>query len=41
MKKKEIDLKFNDIVEFSGVEKFIDTPLKRYSSGMGVKMYFP
>ena len=40
MKKKEIDLKFNDIVEFSGVEKFIDTPLKRYSSGMGVRLAF-
>jgi lipopolysaccharide transport system ATP-binding protein len=40
MKKKEIERKFADIVEFSGVEKFIDTPLKRYSSGMQVRLAF-
>jgi len=34
MTKKEIDKKFDEIVEFSGVEEFIDTPVKRYSSGM-------
>ena len=33
MKKKEIDDKFDEIVKFSGVEKFLDTPVKRYSSG--------
>ncbi|MBT8113687.1 MAG: ATP-binding cassette domain-containing protein, partial [Gammaproteobacteria bacterium] len=33
MKKSEIDRKFDEIVEFSGVEKFLDTPVKRYSSG--------
>ncbi|MBI4188158.1 MAG: ATP-binding cassette domain-containing protein [Chloroflexi bacterium] len=40
MKKKEIDRKFTEIVDFSGVEKFIDTPLKRYSSGMQVRLAF-
>jgi lipopolysaccharide transport system ATP-binding protein len=40
MKKKEVDRKFNDIVDFSGVEKFIDTPVKRYSSGMKVRLAF-
>ena len=40
MKKKEVDKKFNDIVEFSGVGKFIDTPVKRYSSGMKVRLAF-
>ena len=34
MKKPEIARKFDEIVAFSGVEKFIDTPVKRYSSGM-------
>ena len=34
MTKKEVDRKFDEIVDFSGVEKFIDTPVKRYSSGM-------
>ena len=40
MRKKEIDLKFDEIVDFSGVEKFIDTPVKRYSSGMTVRLAF-
>jgi lipopolysaccharide transport system ATP-binding protein len=34
MRRKEIDDKFDEIVEFSGVSEFIDTPVKRYSSGM-------
>jgi lipopolysaccharide transport system ATP-binding protein len=40
MRKREIDRKFDEIVEFSGVEKFIDTPIKRYSSGMKVRLAF-
>jgi lipopolysaccharide transport system ATP-binding protein len=40
MKKAEIRKKFDEIVEFSGVEKFIDTPVKRYSSGMYVRLAF-
>lgn len=40
MKKWEIKNKFDEIVEFSGVEKFIDTPVKRYSSGMYVRLAF-
>lgn len=40
MSKKEIDNKFDEIVDFSGVEKFIDTPVKRYSSGMKVRLAF-
>jgi len=40
MKKNEIDRKFDEIVDFSGIEKFIDTPVKRYSSGMGVRLAF-
>lgn len=40
MTKKEIDKKFDEIVDFSGVEKFIDTPVKRYSSGMRVRLGF-
>jgi lipopolysaccharide transport system ATP-binding protein len=40
MKKREIDEKFDDIVKFSGVEKFLDTPVKRYSSGMNVRLAF-
>jgi lipopolysaccharide transport system ATP-binding protein len=40
MRRKEIDRKFAEIVDFSGVEKFIDTPLKRYSSGMQVRLAF-
>jgi lipopolysaccharide transport system ATP-binding protein len=40
MYKKEIDRKFDEIVDFSGVEKFLDTPVKRYSSGMYVRLAF-
>jgi lipopolysaccharide transport system ATP-binding protein len=40
MKKREIDGKFDEIVAFSEVEKFIDTPVKRYSSGMYTKLAF-
>src|SRR6266498_5813306 len=40
MKKWEIDRKFDEIVAFSEVEKFIDTPVKRYSSGMYVRLAF-
>jgi lipopolysaccharide transport system ATP-binding protein len=40
MTKKEVDHKFDEIVGFSGVEKFIDTPVKRYSSGMMVRLAF-
>jgi lipopolysaccharide transport system ATP-binding protein len=40
MSKKEIDRKFNEIVDFSGIERFLDTPVKRYSSGMQVRLAF-
>lgn len=40
MTKRQIDLMFDEIVEFSGVEKFLDTPIKRYSSGMQVRLAF-
>ncbi len=40
MTKAEIDAKFDQIVEFAEMEKFIDTPVKRYSSGMYVKLAF-
>lgn len=40
MRKVEVDKKFDEIVGFSGVEKFIDTPVKRYSSGMAVRLAF-
>jgi lipopolysaccharide transport system ATP-binding protein len=40
MKKKEIDARFDEIVAFSEVEKFLDTPVKFYSSGMYVRLAF-
>jgi lipopolysaccharide transport system ATP-binding protein len=40
MRKAEITRKFEDIVEFSGVKRYIDTPVKRYSSGMYVRLAF-
>lgn len=40
MTKKEIARKFDDIVAFAGIEKFLDTPVKRYSSGMYVRLAF-
>jgi len=38
--KKEIEARFDEIVAFSEVEKFIDTPVKRYSSGMYLRLAF-
>jgi len=40
MRKREIVRKFDEIVDFSGVERYIDTPVKRYSSGMYVRLAF-
>jgi lipopolysaccharide transport system ATP-binding protein len=40
MTRKEIDGQFDAIVDFAGVEKFLDTPVKRYSSGMYVRLAF-
>ena len=40
MSHKEVKSKFDEIVDFSGVEKFIDTPVKHYSSGMYVRLAF-
>jgi lipopolysaccharide transport system ATP-binding protein len=40
MRKREIDRKLDEIIAFSGVEKFLDTPIKRYSSGMKVRLAF-
>jgi len=40
MRKAEIKRKFNEIVDFAGVERYIDTPVKRYSSGMYVRLAF-
>ena len=40
MRKREIEAKLDDIVKFSEIEKFLDTPVKRYSSGMYVRLAF-
>ncbi len=40
MTRKEVNQKFDEIVDFSGVENFIDTPVKRYSSGMTIRLGF-
>ncbi len=40
MTKKEINSKINEIIDFSGCERYIDTPVKRYSSGMTVRLAF-
>ncbi|MFQ5609033.1 MAG: polysaccharide ABC transporter ATP-binding protein [Woeseiaceae bacterium] len=40
MRKIEVDRKFDEIVDFAGVEKFLDTPVKRYSMGMRVRLAF-
>jgi lipopolysaccharide transport system ATP-binding protein len=40
MRKREIDCKLDEIIDFSGVERYIDTPVKRYSSGMYVRLAF-
>jgi lipopolysaccharide transport system ATP-binding protein len=40
MKRAEIDRRFDEIVEFAGVSQFLDTPVKRYSSGMYVRLAF-
>lgn len=40
MSRREIDNKFDEIVDFSSIEKFLDTPVKRYSSGMYVRLAF-
>ena len=40
MKRAEIDRKFDEIVEFSGIAEFLDTPVRRYSSGMNARLGF-
>jgi lipopolysaccharide transport system ATP-binding protein len=40
MQRREIESKFDEIVEFAGIEKFLDTPAKRYSSGMYMRLAF-
>jgi ABC-type polysaccharide/polyol phosphate transport system ATPase subunit len=40
LKSQEVDAQFSNIVEFAGLERFIDTPIKRYSSGMYVRLAF-
>lgn len=40
MSKREIDRKLDEIIAFSGIERYIDTPVKRYSSGMYVRLAF-
>lgn len=40
MRKREIQRKFDEIVDFAGVDRYVDTPVKRYSSGMYVRLAF-
>jgi len=40
MRKREVDQRFDEIVDFAGVERFLDTPIKRYSSGMRLRLGF-
>jgi lipopolysaccharide transport system ATP-binding protein len=40
MTRREVEEKFDEIVGFAEIEKFIDTPVKRYSSGMYVRLAF-
>jgi lipopolysaccharide transport system ATP-binding protein len=40
MRRREIAVKYDDIVEFAGIERFLETPVKRYSSGMYVRLAF-
>jgi len=40
MRRREVQARFDEIVEFSGIEKFLETPVKRYSSGMYVRLAF-
>ncbi len=40
MRRREVDRRFDEIVEFSGVARFLDTPMKRYSSGMYLRLAF-
>ena len=40
MSRRDIDLRFDQIVDYAGIEKFLDTPVKRYSSGMYVRLAF-
>ncbi len=40
MRRREVQARFDEIVAFSGIERFIDTPVKRYSSGMYVRLAF-